>query len=137
MKYIYAVLLFILVVGIFWLNDLVERRNEAIKHVTALINIGNEQFPNQISDYLLLNQAYRNKLDVIYEYFILEDGIELDYAEHETIQKNKFIEVFCHTPKLKQIVLEEGVRMIHDFKGVDGETVNTYIFSIEDCDNGI
>ncbi len=63
----------------------------------------------------------------------MEDDIQLDYRDHELIQKNKFIEVFCETPKLKKIVLEAGVRMIHDFKDINGQTVNTYIFSIEDC----
>lgn len=137
MKYIYGTLFVALVAGAIWLNNAIESRNETIKHITALINIGNEHFPNQITDYFLLNQVYRDRLDVIYEYFILEDDIQLDYRDHELIQKNKFIEVFCETPKLKKIVLEAGVRMIHDFKDINGQTVNTYIFSIEDCSVGI
>ena len=137
MKYIYGFLIAVLVSGAIWLNNAIENRNETIKHITALINIGNEQLPNQITDYLLLNQAYRDRLDVIYEYFILEDGVQLDYKDHESIQKNMFIEVFCETPKLKKVVLEAGVRMIHDFKDTNGQTVNTYIFSVEDCSSGI
>ena len=135
MKYIYAVLISVLIIGVIGLYAVNDQRNEAVKHITALITISNEQLPNQIAEDLVLNQAYRNGLDVVYEYSVLAKDVQLDYAEHEAIQKSVFIEVFCETPTLKKTVLEEGVRMLHLFKALDGTKLRTYIFSIEDCND--
>lgn len=135
-KYIYALFVILLIFFAIWLKQAIEARNEAVKHITAIVNAGNKEAPKAINDFAKFVGVRRDKLDVIYEYEITSAEFPFDIKEYYSMQLQNFIRIMCDTPKIRSIVLDEGVQLMHRYLDKSGQEMQVFIFSKNDCGNG-
>ncbi len=135
-KYIYAFFVILLIVVGFWSKKKIESRNEAVGHVAAIVNIGNKEAPKSVSEFVKLLEVRRERLDVIYEYEITGKKFPTDSKEYYLMLHRNFSRIMCDTPKIRSVVLGEGVRLIHRYFDTLGKEIKVFVFSEEDCSKG-
>lgn len=133
LKALYFVVVAFLIGLSVWLVVALDSRNEAILHMNAIVNLANQKSQSTITEHVSFSEAYREELDVVYEYRVSSEKFPFDEDVYYPKLQRNFIRIMCESLDIRTIVLEEGVRLVHRYLGENGELMKTYIFSIQEC----